>query len=89
MKFIDWWIEFSRGCPLDMTESDMAKQAWEAGIQEGVGRKREWVGLSYRDVMGIFEHWDFNRDSSLVEFNKLELCELFEVVEAKLKEKNT
>jgi hypothetical protein len=19
--------------------------------------KREWVGLSYRDVMGIFEYW--------------------------------
>ena len=51
--------------------------------------KREWVGLSYRDVMGIFEYWDFNRDSSLVEFNKLKLCELFELVEAKLKEKNT
>ena len=51
--------------------------------------KREWVGLSYRDVMGIFEYWDSNRDSSLVEFNTLEICELFELVEAKLKEKNT
>lgn len=51
--------------------------------------KREWVGLSYRDVMEIFEHWGLNSDSSLVEFNKLELCELFELVEAKLKEKNT
>ena len=50
---------------------------------------REWVGLSYRDVMAIFEHWDFNRDSSLVECNKLELCALFELVETKLKEKNT
>ena len=30
MKFLDWWIEFSRNCPLDMTESEMAKQAWEA-----------------------------------------------------------
>lgn len=50
---------------------------------------KSWVGLSYRDVMGIFEHWDFNRNSSLVEFNRLELCELFELVETKLKEKNT
>jgi len=51
--------------------------------------EREWVGLSYRDVMGIFEYWDSNRDSSLVEFNTLEICELFELVEAKLKDKNT
>ena len=50
--------------------------------------KREWVGLSYRDVMEIFEHWDLNRDSSVGVY-KLELCELFELVEAKLKEKNT
>ena len=62
------------------------KQIYE-DLQDSV--EREWVGLSYRDVMGIFEYWDFNRDSSLVEFNKLELCELFELVEAKLKEKNT
>jgi hypothetical protein len=56
---------------------------------EEAANQRKWVGLSYRDVMGIFEYWDFNRDSSLVEFNKLKLCELFELVEAKLKEKNT
>ena len=58
-------------------------------VEAKLTAKREWVGLSYRDVMGIFEYWDFKRDSSLVEFNKLELCELFELVEAKLKEKNT
>ena len=56
MKFIDWWREFSRGCPLDMTESEMAKQAWEAGIQEGIGRKRDadlrigaWLSAALED----------------------------------------
>ena len=38
MKFIDYWIEFSRCCPLDITDVEMAKQAWEAGIQEGINR---------------------------------------------------
>ena len=67
----------------------MPLEATPENFERSHQKEREWVGLSYRDVMGILEHWDFNRDSSLVEFNKLELCELFEVVEAKLKEKNT
>ena len=56
MKFIDWWIEFSRCCPLDITDSEMAKQAWEAGIQEGIGRKRDadlkigaWLSAALED----------------------------------------
>jgi len=87
MKFIDWWREFSRGCPLDMTDSEMAKQAWEAGIQEGIGRKREWVGLTYNEIIdtsnefqvldkGVSEPW-------------FDLVGYASAIEAKLKEKNT
>jgi len=50
--------------------------------------KREWVGISYQESMAIIEHWQSNRYSS-VEVNNMELFELFELVEAKLKEKNT
>ena len=76
MKFIDWWIEFSRGCPLDMTDIEMAKQAWEAGIQEGIGRKREWVGLT-RDEFKLATEECLNEE------------DYWEAIEAKLKEKNT
>jgi len=50
--------------------------------------KREWVGISYQESMAILEYWQSNRDSS-VEVNNMDLFELFELVEAKLKEKNT
>ena len=46
MTFEDYWREFSRCCPLDITDSEMAKHAFETGIQEGIKRKREWVGLT-------------------------------------------
>jgi len=48
----------------------------------------EWIGLCYKESMAILEYWQSNRDSS-VEVNNMELFELFEVVEAKLKEKNS
>ena len=49
---------------------------------------REWVGLTYRDSMRIIEQCESNI-YILNGANKFELLELIEMIEAKLKEKNT
>jgi hypothetical protein len=38
MTFEEWWKHFNSCCPLDITDEDIAKWAWEAGIQEGIDR---------------------------------------------------
>lgn len=38
MTFDEWWEEFDSSCPLDITDSEIAKRSWEAGIQEGIHR---------------------------------------------------
>jgi hypothetical protein len=38
MTFEEWWEHFNSCCPLDITDEETAKWAWEAGIQEGIDR---------------------------------------------------
>ena len=71
MKFLDWWKEFSRCCPVDITDSEMAKQAWEAGIQEGIEYDKisrvEVIGSEGREYVRYFKDdeymdWDLQDD---------------------------
>lgn len=36
MTFEEWWEHFNSCCPLDITDEDIAKYAWEAGLDEGM-----------------------------------------------------
>ena len=45
MTFEEWWREFNGCCPLDITDEDMAKWAWEAGVQEGIDRMHKLYNI--------------------------------------------
>ena len=35
MTFEEWWKHFNSCCPLDITDEEIAKWAWEAAFEEG------------------------------------------------------
>ena len=35
MTFEEWWEHFNSCCPLDITDEDIAKWAWETAFGEG------------------------------------------------------
>ena len=36
MTFEEWWEDFNSCCPLNITDKEIAKWAWEAAFEEGV-----------------------------------------------------
>jgi hypothetical protein len=83
MTFDEWWASYIETTSI-YTLKETTEDAWEAGIQEGLRRNREWVGLTDEQLKETIRE-----TIESVTVSQLVYSVAFaRAIEAKLKEKN-
>ena len=65
MTFEEWWEHFNSCCPLDITDEEIAKWAWDAATEQA---QPEWISVEDRlppvDEWVLFFDGDRTMDTS-------------------------
>ena len=76
IKKSSWWDAFSRGWDAASVNANGWDDAYKMGLEAGKELKKEWVGLTRREL-------------DIATLGLEDLSDCYKAIEAKLKEKNT
>ena len=76
VKKSSWWEAFSRGWDAASVNANGWDDAYKMGLEAGKELKKEWVGLTRREL-------------DIATLGLEDLSDCYKAIEAKLKEKNT
>jgi hypothetical protein len=85
MNYDEWWSSYVKPASI-YTLKETTEDAWEAGIQEGLRRNREWVGLTPVELMDLCVKSYHTDNAGETHFNRGYFAD---AIESKLKEKNS